>query len=77
MPWNGSRYGPGVGELLLVLLGFKCSCLDRYCSCQDDWMDTLRPCFFALFIKNFRYQVPNKGGTEPYKGYFGDGLSLT
>lgn len=33
--------------------------------------------FFCIFIKNFRYQVPNKGGTEPYKGYFGDGLSLT
>jgi len=36
--------------------------------------------FFALFIKKFRYQVPNMevlNLIKEYKGYFGDGLSLT
>ena len=45
----------GLGRLLLLLLGFKCSGLNRYLS---RWLDTLRPCFLPKNTKTFRYQVP-------------------
>ena len=33
--------------------------------------------FFAVFIKNFRYQVPKMEVLNLIKAIFGDGLSLT